>query len=1500
MLIVLVLGLSTFFGSLSTVQAVNVPDEIRTINNQTGYETLIESDLQASENLDGQVSTTDSAVMSPVEVKEKLDQLYSKDTKSDSQMTSVLASVRPDYMGNNRYTDQLIVKFSSFDARDNFAFDIPSGVSYNCLQTLPYVIIPKTTLFYELLAQTEGISRLTDDRLFAAPDYQVYEHLDPENDLSMYNSEGRIGTWDMHALGYTGKNIKIAVLDTGIDSTHPDLMYTGDGSTKIIAQQSFVDIDFDGVPDEGPEDLNGHGTHVAGTAAGNGYQIGVAPDAYLLNAKVCSATGCATSWMIEAVEWAILNDADIITMSIGGSTFWGLDPLDDILDYAWQQGIVVTIAAGNDGPAVSTVQSPGTGPRIITVAATDSYDLITAFSGRGPSVYGHFDPDIAAPGDLIFSTFPGATYAIAGGTSMATPHVAGAVALLLEAHPWANPDTIKANIMANAKDVGLPTTVQGAGLLDLVATHNEWSNIRAILFPTFNDQDILYLSPGESFSGYFSYVNSRRDGIQPWFKLDRSHAFEIVIDRESIFPDLWKGFFCRPSSSGQQFIPFTVTAPLDAEPGTQLSRDITAFFWKGIPWVRGGENPLKTTMTLTIEIAQIEDDALTGTDAGDTFPGATEIPFGNYSGYLSDIDFYRVWLEGEYTYTFVLDGFDGYSDYDLAIYNETGQLVNYGGLAGPEHVVLTIETSGYYILRVEPWSLLIDPWANRDTTGPYNLWMIEGETPGNGGGGTGVQIEYLGAELFGIDFDSDSINDYLAIEVTLNVISPGVFDMYAWIALDKSPDLAKWVYGLAFVEGHVLTEPGVQDVIMLLDGTNVADQSYVGSHVIYELFLGDPSTFTTLLDLYQVYTSPTIDSADFGAPHLQYLSYSYGTYDENGDEIPDWLMVDVVLEATETFDWVSYFTCTLYHPDGYFFWSRFDEIMDHSISGPQVLHFLFSPDDFVNGPSGLLDLELVIVYSWNHPLSVVPLHFDPFPYILTVGETITIDLIDFSAVAITQIISITDYGLDLDGDSTYDYLVFDIDIYIGTTGYYTATLHPWLWSIPDQEVTVATDAGVNDILWYESGYHTIQVRLSGEALNGADNDGPFLVLFAWLDAYDFGQSGIEWLGTVDEVQNFVTNTYFTSDFDVPGVRFIQIVGQNYIDFDLDGEDESIEILLELDIGYAGYFDFIIEFASYPIDTIVVTAVITSFFFDTLGLQTVPFILDGLEIYKQEYQGKMEIRFFDVAIYDPVLYSVFYREHRGLIDVDYTLLPGAIPAAEIFSVNDYGIDDNNNGLFEALMVSINIYIEKPRDFILYLDVWGDASTGYWSSVGFYNTYFTAIEPGLMTIEFVIPSSDIIASVFDEYTNFELWIILYDTSTGIEVDFEGPIYTDWYFILDFELPWMYSVYYIIYDADGDFCEDTIDIFSDFAFYSLNDVTVNLELAVWFYDEIDESYIYIETMVEGFSVIENPSYFGVFFNWHAIWDGTFAFVLYVYLDGAFVSYDVIYWYYACAYTP
>ena len=358
----------------------------------------------------------DSDYLTSKDLNSKIDEIFNlKDLykKNDIRYDNKLADPLP-YLDNQITTppqpsqivsDAIIVKFSSMDEQVSFGSQIPKEDILFQSQLIPYISIRTTDSSYYHLHDYPGIVDIFDDILTPLPDYIINSKFQDSDNISFYNSEQHIGAPVLHDMGITGKGVKVAVLDTGIDNTHHDLQYTTQGKTKIIGEASFVDYNFDGIPDEGPEDLIGHGTHVTGTVAGNGYQIGVAPGAYILNGKVCGSIGCATTWMMEAVEWAYFQKADIITMSIGGSTIYGHDPLDALIEAVWGKGVLFTIAAGNAGPSLSTVESPGVNPHVLTVGATDIYDKVTGFSGRGPSVYGHPDPDIVAPGENIFQLF---------------------------------------------------------------------------------------------------------------------------------------------------------------------------------------------------------------------------------------------------------------------------------------------------------------------------------------------------------------------------------------------------------------------------------------------------------------------------------------------------------------------------------------------------------------------------------------------------------------------------------------------------------------------------------------------------------------------------------------------------------------------------------------------------------------------------------------------------------------------------------------------------------------------------------------------------------------------------------------------------------------------------------------------------------------------------------------------------------------------------------------
>ncbi len=273
-------------------------------------------------------------------------------------------------------------------------------------------------------------------------------------------------------MGITGTGIKIGILDTGIDYTHPDLGGGIGSAFKVLGGYDLINNDND------PMDDNGHGTHVAGITAANGTSLkGVAPNASLYAFKVLDKSGGGlSSVIISGIERALdpdqnpsTNDAvDIINMSLGGPGNPD-DILSQAIDNATAAGVICVIAAGNGGPYYQTIGSPGCARTALTVGASDNIDKIATFSSRGPSnsIYA-IKPDIIAPGVSINSAKMGGGYIAYKGTSMATPHVAGCAALLLQLHPNWTPSMIKSVLMESAKDIGIDIWAQGSGRVDIL------------------------------------------------------------------------------------------------------------------------------------------------------------------------------------------------------------------------------------------------------------------------------------------------------------------------------------------------------------------------------------------------------------------------------------------------------------------------------------------------------------------------------------------------------------------------------------------------------------------------------------------------------------------------------------------------------------------------------------------------------------------------------------------------------------------------------------------------------------------------------------------------------------------------------------------------------------------------------------------------------------------------------------------------------------------------
>ncbi|MFO7153574.1 MAG: S8 family peptidase [Caldicoprobacter oshimai] len=334
------------------------------------------------------------------------------------------------------------------------------------------VEIPRSML--ERIVEIESIRYISDD-------------VDINSLLNIATQE--VGARDVNLKGYTGKGIGIAILDTGV-YPHPDLIRP---KNRIIAFKDFVNDKKD------PYDDNGHGTFVAGVAAGNGYSsggkyAGVAPEANVIAVKVMNRDGeGSASKIVAGMQWVADHwkeyNIRVVCLSLGSKPSGAIrnDPLVVAVNQLWKQGIFVTAAAGNSGPKKGTITTPGISPSIVTVGAVDdkrtvdiSDDVVAEFSSRGPAHGNIPKPDVVAPGVNVVSLntdrdYTGGpklyslekAYTTMSGTSVAAPIVAGIAALIFEAHPEYTPDEVKALIMKYARSIDKNIYAQGRGLVNV-------------------------------------------------------------------------------------------------------------------------------------------------------------------------------------------------------------------------------------------------------------------------------------------------------------------------------------------------------------------------------------------------------------------------------------------------------------------------------------------------------------------------------------------------------------------------------------------------------------------------------------------------------------------------------------------------------------------------------------------------------------------------------------------------------------------------------------------------------------------------------------------------------------------------------------------------------------------------------------------------------------------------------------------------------------------------
>ena len=287
--------------------------------------------------------------------------------------------------------------------------------------------------------------------------------------LAAKASVGGSDLWHLDAIGLiaarrdglrlTGKGVTVAVLDTGVDASHPEL------AGRVSAAYTLDTDRWTGDLMDPSVDTEGHGTHVAGLICGR--TVGVAPDARVINEVMIPRGAGTLSNFVLALEWAAAQEEVRVVNMSAGIRGW-VDGMQAILSDLMLVGVLPVIATGNEGR--NRTRSPGNYPEVVSVGATNRAGRVSTFSSGGTLVSNHhqyFVPDLVAPGEGVYSSVMGGGYEAWDGTSMATPIVSGVAALILERHPDISVTDLQDELMGACRDLGAGPDRQGLGLIQI-------------------------------------------------------------------------------------------------------------------------------------------------------------------------------------------------------------------------------------------------------------------------------------------------------------------------------------------------------------------------------------------------------------------------------------------------------------------------------------------------------------------------------------------------------------------------------------------------------------------------------------------------------------------------------------------------------------------------------------------------------------------------------------------------------------------------------------------------------------------------------------------------------------------------------------------------------------------------------------------------------------------------------------------------------------------------
>ncbi len=1198
----------------------------------------------------------------------------------------------------------------SFNSLEEMSLASISSFKPEKMQVLPITIIDTTLQRINDIESIPGLTGVYLDENIPFIEEDWISSTTQEEGIFTYPVEEIVGARHLQNLGVNGTGVTIAILDTGIDKNHPDLDdIDNDDSTndpKVILEASFIDFNEDGLNDTSPMDDYFHGTHVAGIAAGNGFLKGVAPGAFLMNGKVLDKTvGGYTSWIVKGIDWAVLNGADIISMSLGGLP-GSISPLfEEAINAAWENGTLIITSAGNSGPRPSSISSPGSESRAITVGASNVYNDVAFFSSRGPSPNGVVDPDIVAPGRGILSLDLGDQYAIASGTSMSAPVVAGVAALLLSGKPGANPDEIRSAILSTASDMGRHVFSQGAGLVNATAALAYLQSPSVFAYPSFSDSSPLVLSPGEIFEYQFDVflnqsLSSLSISLSPQLE---PHVNVSILD---------------PNHQGWVRARIQVGMPENTSSGIITVKNGSTTYYE---------------VELFLQPDKIANDAESGTDAGDTFAGAIPITIGiPITGEVLDWDrdIYSFPVIKDQAYSIELTNLTGTSD--IFITDENGTIFNVSFNVGPppEKIMFVATSTGDYFVRIED-----------QTPGKYTL--LVGETD---------EEEYLltqPAYLTGKmgsstnDIDSDGLFDELKFSIEANVSIAGKYDFWYSIAQARSTfRLGLYVFMWDWLN-LTLTE-GVQNLTIAIPGDILESTGYNGSYIINELAFGKNDFSLLLYYDSEIFQSPSYNHTSFDPLDNRLTSYNIGEGDIDGDGVPENIKIELKFEFSTT---------GVYEVGIPIFNENQNEILAFNTStfvvsqpGSTSVSIEFMAQKFEKK----FDLILFgIVGSW-------------FRYSIPVFSRITKEtLTNFEPIIDYTII---DQPVDSDSNRKYDTIRFTYSIKSKIkTDAVLFTGHPF--SYPNETMIIVSSTEKNVTI--NQGISNLRIDFDARILESKNLIGPYffpnLGLTIEFEDYDLTkylpyvtqsylsstfEPPVAWFSTF-----FGGNKYETSDN--AGIEVIWEVTAT----------QQAEVLFEADfrdyVSFQGTFSKVINYSK----QISAGEFNVSFKIEAEDLYHSRYIgsleVYSVSIYSPESQDGLKHRYQETN-----LSLVDFKHHAGILPSihyeDYAVYVDALFVSSPEIKMNY---NSSNSLLEGFLVNTTIRINKLGTYKLEIDLFSENDYSH-QNIG-NTTMYSATEIGNHSISFFFSAKTIVRNGFDKIVYGNISIVNVNTLSKSEL-------------------------------------------------------------------------------------------------------------------------------------